>query len=98
MGEELFLIVCLIAELLAGDAFHLDDVLVDLCHDLGIDLAAVLIVLCAGLGGDGEALRNRKTDVCHFSKVRALTAEKLSHLSVALGEQINVLVSHDIPP
>ena len=90
--------ILLIAELLAGDAFHLDDVLVDLCHDLGIDLAAVLIVLCAGLGGDGEALRNRKTDVCHFSKVRALTAEKLSHLSVALGEQINVLVSHDIPP
>ena len=90
--------ILLIAELLAGDAFHLDDVLVDFCHDLGIDLAAVLIVLGAGLGGDCEALRNRKTDVCHFSKVCALTAEKLSHLSVALGEQINVLVSHDIPP
>ena len=76
--------VFLVAELFAADLFHLVDVLHDLCLDLGVDLATVLVILRAGLGGDGEALRNGKTDVGHFREVRALTAEQLAHLRVAL--------------
>ena len=85
-----------IAELLAVDLFHLGDVLHDLRHDLVVDLAAVLIVLGARLGGNGEALRNRETDVGHFGKVCAFAAEKLTHGSVAFAEQVNVLVAHGI--
>ena len=85
-----------IAELLAVDLFHLGDVFHDLRHDLVVDLAAVLIVLGARLGGNREALRNRETDVGHFGKVRAFAAEKLAHGSVALAEQVNVLVAHGI--
>ena len=47
--------VLMIAKLLAGDLLHLLDIFHDLGHDLVVDLAAVLIVLGAGLGGDGEA-------------------------------------------
>ena len=70
--------IFLIAELFAGDFLHLADILVDLCHYFGIDLATVLIILGAGLGGHGEALGHGKTDVGHFGKVCAFTAQKLS--------------------
>ena len=45
-----------IGELLATDGLHLAQVLVDLGLDVRVDLAAVVIILGAGLGGDGEAL------------------------------------------
>jgi len=86
-----------IAELLAGDLLHLGDVLHDLGLDLVVDLAAVLIILGAGFGGDGEALRYGQTDVGHFSQVGALAAQQLTHLGVAFGEQVYVL-GHDTPP
>ena len=60
--------------------------------DVGIDLTAVLIILSAGLGADGEALRNRETDVGHLSQVCALTAEQLTHVCVTLGEQVAILL------
>ena len=41
------------------------------------------MVLSAGLGGDGEALGNGETDVCHLGEVSALTAEQLSHVGIA---------------
>ncbi|CAN4006236.1 transcriptional regulator NrdR, partial [Dysosmobacter welbionis] len=52
-----------IAELLAGDALQLGDILHDLRLDPVVDLLAVLIVLGAGLGGDGEALGHRQANV-----------------------------------
>ena len=64
-----------IAELFARNAFHL----LDVCHDLGlnlrIDLPAVLIVLRAGLGRNRKALRDGKPQPGHLRKVCALAAE-----------------------
>ena len=87
-----------IAELLAGHLFELFDVLHDLGFDLSVDLVVVLIVLRAGFGGDGEALRDRHAEVGHFGEVRALAAEQLTHVAVAFGEKINVLVRHLVNP
>ena len=86
--------ILLVAELLAGDLLHLCDVGHDLSHDAVIDLSAVLVILRAGFGGDGEALRDRKSDVGHFSKVCAFTAEQLAHIRVAFGKQVAILVCH----
>ena len=83
-----------IAELLAVDLFHLSDAFHSLCHDLVIDLAAVLVVLCAGLGGDGEALGYRKTDTGHLSQVRTLAAQQVAHGHVAFAEHVNPFVCH----
>jgi len=87
-----------VAELLAGDLLHLFHILHDLGEDLVVDLAAVLIILGAGLGGDGEALRDRQADVGHLGQVRALTAEQLAHIGVALGKQVTILFAHNVPP
>ncbi len=84
--------VLLVAELLAGDLLHLLDVFHDLAADLVGDLPAVLIILRAGFGADGEALGDGQADVGHLSQVRALAAQKLTHGGVALGEQVNILV------
>ena len=59
-----------------------------------IDLLAVLIILGARLGRDGEALRNRKTDLGHLGKVRAFTSEELTHRCVSLGKEIDILLCH----
>src|SRR5262249_1682385 len=45
----------------------------------------VLIVMRADVGGDGEAGRNRKPEACHFGKARALAAQQIAALDVALG-------------
>ena len=66
-----------IAELLAGDLLHLDDILHDLRLDLVVDLLAVLIVLSARLGGDGEALGHGQADVGHLGQVGALASQQL---------------------
>ena len=83
-----------IAELLAVDLFHLLDAVHNLCHDLVADLAAVLIVLCAGLSCDGETLRYRQTDAGHLSQVCTLTAEEIAHGHVAFAKHINPFVCH----
>ena len=87
--------IFMVAELLAGDLLHLLDILHDLGHDLGVDLAAVLIVLGAGLGRDGKALRDGQADVGHLREVRALAAQQLAHLRVALREKIAEFFAHD---
>ena len=87
-----------VAELLAVDLLHLLDVLHDLGHDLVIDPAAILIVLGAGLGGNGKALGHRQPDVGHLGKVRALAAQKLAHGGVTFGEKVNVLLGHGNHP
>ena len=83
-----------VAEFFAGHLLHLADILHDLRHDLVVDLAAVLIVLGAGLGGDGEALGNGKSDVGHLGQVCAFAAQQFTHGSVALAEQIDILLRH----
>ena len=81
--------LCSIAKLFAGQLLQLSQILKDLRLDFRADLLAVLIVLGAGLSGDGEALRNRHAQNGHLSKVGTLAAEQLTHLGVALGESIN---------
>ena len=78
-----------IAELLAVLLFHLLHAVHRLSHDLIIDMAAIFVILCAGFRRDGEALRHRETDVGHFRKVCAFTAEKLAHIGISLVEHIN---------
>ena len=86
-----------VAELLAVDLLHLIHVLHDLGHDLVIDFPAVLVVLGAGFGRNSKALGNRQADSGHFSQIGALTAQKLTHGTVTLGEHIDILVRHKIP-
>ena len=83
-----------IAELLAGDLLHLADVFHDLALDFVVDAAAVLIILGAGFGGDGEALGNGQADIGHFGQVRALAAQQLAHVGVAFGEEVHILFRH----
>ena len=83
-----------IAELLAGDALQLGDILHDLRLDPVVDLLAVLIVLGAGLGGDGEALGHRQANVGHFGQIGTLAAKQLPHIGVALAEQIDIFFAH----
>ncbi len=80
-----------IAELLARDLFGFGERGVDLILDVLGDHLAVRIVAGAGLGGDGEALRNGQADAGHFGEVRALAAQQLAHVGVALFEQVDVL-------
>ena len=84
----------LIAELLAGDFLHLAHILHDLGLDLIVNLASVLVILGAGFRADGEALGHGQAELCHFCKVRAFAAKKLTHGTVAFAEQIDILVAH----
>ena len=89
----------MVAEFLAGDFFHFADIFHDFSLDLIVDFAAVLVVLGAGFGGNGEALRNRQAQVGHFSQVRALAAQQFTHFAVTFGEKVNILLLHcDLPP
>ena len=83
-----------ITEFLTGDCLHLLDVLHDLREDPVVDLLAVLIILGAGLGGDGKALGDGHTDVGHLSQVGALAAQQVAHVSVALGKEVQKFVGH----
>ena len=89
--------ILVIAELLTGDLLHLLDVFHDLGHDGVVDLAAILIILGAGLGGDGEALGHGQADVGHLGQIGALTAQQLAHFGVALGKEIAILLTHLVP-
>ena len=83
-----------IAEFFAGDLFHLFDVFNDLRLNFGIDLLSVFIILGASLGGNCKTLGNGKPDVGHLGKVCAFAAQQFTHLRVAFGKQINILVCH----
>ena len=84
-----------VPELLAADLFHLVDVFHDLRLNFRVDLSAVFIILRASLRGNGEPLRNGKTDVGHFRKVRALAAQQLAHLRITLGKEVAILFCHN---
>ena len=73
-----------VVEAQVEDGVHHAGVLVDLGLDVRVDLAAVVIILGAGLGGDGEALGHGHTQIGHLSQVGALAAQQLPHGAVAL--------------
>ena len=57
------------------------------------------IQVCANLippppGADGEALGNRHAEIGHLCQVGALAAQQLTHLCVALCEQVTILLTH----
>ena len=88
--------VFFISEFHAGFFFQHFDVFKDFRFDFVVDLFAVLIVLSASFGGDGEAERNRQTDMSHFGKVSAFAAEQVAHILVAFGKFVNKLLCHRI--
>ena len=90
-----------VAELLAGDLLQALDMLEDVSLDLGVDLTAIVVVLGAGLGADGEALRNRHTGSGHLGQAGALAAQDVLHRDfvagksvIALAEVVQVLFAH----
>ena len=77
----------LLARLLLDDAQRREHLIP---HPLGEGFAAVgAVVGVAGLGGDGKAGRHRQPGVGHLGDARALAAEQVAHLGVALGEEID---------
>ena len=68
-----------IAKGFAGNLFQALHVLKNVSGDLVVDLTAVGVILRAGLGGDGEALRNRHTGCGHFCQTGALAAQNVLH-------------------
>ena len=86
--------VLFIAKLFAGNLFHLLDRCHNLCHDLVVDLSAVLIILCAGLCRDCKALRYRKAKVCHLRKIGTFSAKKISHIGISFCKHINPFCRH----
>ena len=80
-----------VAKLLAADLFGFRQSGVDLLDDVLTNDLAVLIVAGAGLGGDSETLRDRKADLGHLGKVRALAAQQVAHAGVAFLKQVHIL-------
>ena len=73
----------------------------DVSGDLVVDLAAVCVVLGAGLGGDGEALRHRHTGCGHFCQTSTLAAQSILHGDfvaaesiIAFAEVVQILFAH----
>ena len=57
---------------------------------------AVLIVLGAGLGGDGKASGDGHAKIGHLGQIGALAAQKLPHVFVAFGKEIDKLFAHGL--
>ena len=47
---------------------------------------AVIVIVCARLGGNCETVRDRKTNIGHLSQVRTLTAKEITHVGTAFVE------------
>ena len=93
--------VQMFAELLAGDLFQTLEVLKNVSSDGVIDLTAVCVVLGAGVGGDGEALRHRHTGCGHFCQTSTLAAQSILHGDfvaaesiIAFAEVVQILFAH----
>ena len=93
------------AEGLTGLLLEDAHVFEDVCLDLIVDLTVVSIVLGAGLGGDGEALRNRHAGVGHLGQAGTLTTQSILHGGLvaaegvmALFEQIQEFLAHSYLP
>ena len=92
-----------IAELLAGQLFKAFDMRKNVRLNLRIDLAAVCVILRAGLGRDGKALRHRHTGRGHLRQTGALATERVAHDGLvtaerlaAFAEIIQILFAHSI--
>jgi hypothetical protein len=74
-----------IAEIAAGEGRNLlqrsGDVVLEA---IGIALA-VLVIKGADFGGNGEARRDRQSEIGHFSQIGALAAQKIAHFSASFG-------------
>ena len=70
------------------------DVLLHFVHQPGGQLAAVLVVQVADLGGDREAGRHRQADAGHLGQVGTLAAQQLLLLAVAFGLGLAEVVDH----
>ena len=83
-----------IAELFPGELFEARDIFRDFGAQFLRKFMVVLEVVVACLGGDRESGRNRQTDVRHLRKSGAFAAQKILHVSRAVGfsrtEEINV--------
>jgi hypothetical protein len=79
-----------VAERLAHRLLQRHQVLADLLVELGRG-AAVLQVVPAGVGGDGETGRDRQPEVGHLRQVGALAAEQVLLVLVALAEVVDPL-------
>ena len=73
----------------------------DISSDLVIDLTAVCIILGAGVGGDGEALRHRHTGCGHLGQTGTLAAQRVLHGDlvtaesfIAFAEVVQILFAH----
>ena len=76
---------CGIAEGAAGELADLGERLLDLAFELRRIGLAVVVVIGADLGGDGEARRHRQAQIGHLGEVRPLAAEQVLHPRLALG-------------
>ena len=80
--------VCGVAEFAAGDA---RDVIERVFH-LRLNLLRVALLVgvkvSADLGRDREAGRHRQAEVRHLGEVRALAAEQILHVGLALGRAV----------
>ena len=80
---------------LPTSVLHLLDGRLDLRPDRLGQLAAVLVVGGADLGGDREARGDRDADDAHLGQVGPLAAEQVLHVGLAVGlaaaERINIL-------
>ncbi len=90
--------VLVVAKLLAGDLFGDGKRIVNLLDDVIIDGLSIVVVLRAGFRGHGEALGHRHAKIGHFSQVSALAAEQLTHVRVALFEEVHILLRHGNHP
>ncbi len=74
-----------VAEGLAGDAADLGERGADLfLQVLGVGVA-VLVIVRADRGRDGEAGRHRQAEIGHLGKARALASEEVAHVGAAFG-------------
>jgi hypothetical protein len=85
-----------LAELLAHGGFQCVQVLRDLLTQLR-GLLTVLEIGTTGLGGDGEAGRDRQPEVGHLGEVGPLAAEQVLEVLVAFGEVVHELRHADSP-
>src|SRR5262249_58438756 len=73
------------AESLAGDAADLGERGGDLLLEVLRVGLAVLVIVAADGGGEGEAGRHRQAEIGHFGQAGAFAAEEVAHAGAALG-------------
>jgi hypothetical protein len=91
-----------IAELRAHDLLDCVHGTVHLVGDaVGVALA-ILVVVGAEFGGEGEARRHRDAEAGHLGQIGALSTEQVLHPGSAVGgpsaKRIDVLLAHSSPP